>query len=436
MNGIRLIKLWARNFKKLTAVYIEPSPYGEEIGGKNNVGKSAVLDIARALMEGAKVIGGKKSAILDPLRHGAEDGQIGCELSNGLTLRRYLRPGGVGGLIIEARDGAQYKSPQAIVDKITGGNALGFDPGAILTMDGDEFSRYFREAMGLNFQSIDEEIKVLTSERRDINRDLKKLQGAISQMPEAEGALEQPYNMSELMANLENTIEFNNNLKASNGEIASRAKKLAELKEQREEIEKHISELQHRQVAEAKQIHGLEFRDEAPIREKIANAEKVNELFRQAAQREAAIEEAVELERQSSERTTRLEQLKEAKNAEFAEAMKDFPIEGMGINEGGLVTLDGIPFRKGQTSDSEALKVAVALWRALNPWLKLMLIDRGELLDSANRDEILNLAVEYDFQPLLAVVDESDRPSITIVDGHVKGQNVDEIAKKLDGEEK
>ncbi|UPU39307.1 AAA family ATPase [Erysipelothrix sp. Poltava] len=84
MNSIKINKLEIENVKRVRAVHVVPSEKGLTVlGGKNNQGKTSVLDsIAWAL-------GGKKYKPSNPRREGSvTPPSLRVELSNGLIVER------------------------------------------------------------------------------------------------------------------------------------------------------------------------------------------------------------------------------------------------------------------------------------------------------------------------------------------------------------
>ena len=84
MENIKINKLEIENVKRVKAVKIEPTPAGlTVVGGKNNQGKTSVLDsIAWAL-------GGEKHRPSQPQREGSVlPPTLKVQLSNGLIVER------------------------------------------------------------------------------------------------------------------------------------------------------------------------------------------------------------------------------------------------------------------------------------------------------------------------------------------------------------
>ena len=116
---MKIVKLTAENIKKLRAVEIVPQGNVVKISGKNEQGKTTVLDsIFWAL-------GGTKAIQEEPIRQGETKASIRLELDD-LVVTRTFTPGN-SYLKVENKEGTSFKSPQAMLDKLVG--KLSFDPG-------------------------------------------------------------------------------------------------------------------------------------------------------------------------------------------------------------------------------------------------------------------------------------------------------------------
>lgn len=122
---MKIIRLQAENIKKLVAIDIQPEGHVVKITGKNEQGKTTVLDsIFWAL-------GGTKAIQEEPIRQGETKASIRLELDD-LVITRTFTPGN-SYLKVENKNGASFKSPQAMLDKLVG--RLSFDPLAFAQAD-------------------------------------------------------------------------------------------------------------------------------------------------------------------------------------------------------------------------------------------------------------------------------------------------------------
>src|SRR5690349_20179627 len=117
---MHVIRLVAANVKRLKAVDIRPNRHMTVIGGDNAQGKTSLLDTFFWALAGKKAIPEK------PVREGEERAEIELELSNGLKVRRVVRPNRNTELHVYSGEGFRAAEPQEILSRIVG--ELAFDP--------------------------------------------------------------------------------------------------------------------------------------------------------------------------------------------------------------------------------------------------------------------------------------------------------------------
>lgn len=139
---MHITELRAENIKRLVAVRVKPDGSLVVVGGNNGQGKTSLLDsIAMAL-------GGKDLMPAEPLRRGAEKGQITVTLDDGATIKRTLTSGGGGQLTVTNADGARYPTPQKLIDGLVG--KLSFDPLSFSRMESKAQAATLRALVGLD----------------------------------------------------------------------------------------------------------------------------------------------------------------------------------------------------------------------------------------------------------------------------------------------
>ena len=119
---MRIISLKAENIKKVKAVEITPKDDVVVISGKNAQGKTSVLDAIWF------ALGGKDNIPSQPIRQGKEKARVVLDLGQYKVTRIFTKAGTY--LTVENAQGATFKSPQALLDKMIGD--LSFDPLAFI----------------------------------------------------------------------------------------------------------------------------------------------------------------------------------------------------------------------------------------------------------------------------------------------------------------
>jgi DNA repair exonuclease SbcCD ATPase subunit len=418
----KIVQFTAENVKKLRAVQIKPDGSLIVIGGKNAQGKSSVLDAIMA------ALGGKSYVPEKAVREGAKKGFVELDLGD-LTVRRTFTASGGGTLTVSTKDGAKYSGPQKMLDALVG--KISFDPLAFARMSEKDQINVLRSLTGLDFSDLQKSFETIYQERRDINRDIKKLEAQLQGMdvPDGSEALE-PVSIVDLVDELKKAQEQNRANDRIREELSTVTEDLMHLEERKkallaelEEVTDRIkqAELTHQELL--KKVDGLQDIDVAAIQEKIEAAESINEQVKQYLQKRDILTQLEELRSQAEEKTKQLQDIEKEKRKRI-EAVK-LPVPGLFFDDEGIV-YNGVPFS--QASDAEKLRVSVALGLAMNPKLKVLLVKEGSLLDEDNLKLIAEMAEEAGAQVWLERVGEGKEMSVIIEDGQIKQSQTAEAA--------
>lgn len=114
--------------------------------------------------------------------------------------------------------------------------------------------------------------------------------------------------------------------------------------------------------------------------------------------------------------TQKLEDIAAQKREKLAAAK--YPIDGLSVSEDGTVLFDGIPFS--QASRAQKIRTSVSIGLAMNPKLKILLIQDGSLLDDDGLALVAEMAEQNDAQIWIERVGDKDESAIIIEDGHVR----------------
>jgi DNA repair exonuclease SbcCD ATPase subunit len=411
----KIVKLTAENVKRLRAVEITPDGNLVVIGGRNAQGKTSVLDCIMYALAGGKALPAK------PLRDGEKKGKIIAELDDFIVTRTFTEAGG-GTLKVENKEGAQFKSPQAILDGLTG--QLAFDPLAFSRMEPRKQLDTLRELVGLDFEEYDAKRKALYDERTAVNRDGKALAAQYDAAPHHEDAPENETPLSELLeeqARLDDAQRAHDEAVRTSDvlvgmeadlieDIADLEMRLAEKRENLDEVRKKIKR-QAQVVNERPDMGG----PLAAIRQRIATADEAN---RKARENKKRAELAALLDEKRAESHRLGEEIKAIDNSKAVKiAAATFPIDGLSIGDDGVL-YNGIPLS--QASAAEQLRVSVAIGIAANPKLRVMLIRDGSLLDDESLATIASMANDADAQVWIERVGKGAECSVIIEDGAVE----------------
>lgn len=458
---MKVVQLVAENVKKLKAILIKPDGNVVKISGDNEQGKTTVLDCIWW------ALGGTKNIQDMPIRSGEKKAKISLDLGDMVVTRKFTEAGST--LEVTNKEGAVYKSPQAILDNLVG--KLSFDPLAFSKAKKDEQVQTLLRIVDLKHDhaklsgiagipfvtgetpivDINNAYSAVYSARTAVNSEVSMYEGQLKQY---ENTVEtEPVVVTELIAERDRLHKINltnDKFKEKGVVLQSKLNQISETiqrnKEVLKSIEDEIARLQasrvstielgevysadHKKAVEElrqydSDVMALEYKDMSEISEKIANADKQNRDATAWEAKQKITATFNEKKAKSEAMTTTLEKIKEYKESLIAEAK--FPIPGMGFSSDG-VTIDKIPFD--QCSAAQKLKVSVAVAMALNPKLRVIRIDDGSLLGPANMKIIEEMAKENDYQIWMEIVDTSGKVGIYIEDGEVKASA--EAQTKLD----
>lgn len=430
---MKIVQLNVENIKRLKAV--EVVPQGDElvvIGGKNDAGKSSLLDAIEMAMAG------ESATPAQPVRKGAKNGKVVLDLGDLVVTRTFTEAGGRK-LVVANKEGARFPSPQAMLDRLYG--ELAFDPLAFERLDPKPQLELLRELVGLDMSALDGKRAALYDDRTDVNREVKALEVLAQDMPEYVGVPAEEISIAALTAELAAAEAEKNalaplerriaDLRGKSDAVAARRlaaeNEAASIRKRLEDLEVAIAEADEEQIRIADDYEarveelktGLSaLPDTAAIRAKVEEAENVNRQVRANRQRAEHLKGLEDARGRSKALTSQIEAI----DAEKADKLSKtaFPVEGLGIDADG-VTWNGLPFEQASTSDR--IRVSVAIGLASHPTLKVLLVRDGSLLGKEKLEILSTMAKEAGAQVWLEMLQEAPdgRTTVFIEEGSVKG---------------
>jgi DNA repair exonuclease SbcCD ATPase subunit len=438
---MKILGLQVENYKRLKAVEITPDGNSVIISGKNGQGKSSLLEAIWV------ALGGKKYLPEKPIREGEERAVLRLDLGD-LVATRIITPKG-DRLEVANKEGAVFRSPQAILDSLIG--KLSFDPlefargnsaqdkrrrletlSEIVELDFDKET--FMEELGVEgelpddpAQAINAAYKMIYDERTGINRDMDRAKKSLEALGEIEKA--EPVSITELIAEKERLEAENEENDRLREELEWQEERIAEIDKDIEIIEVQIEELLKRRTEfenERKKVGNelerlkedvaqLQDNDLTEINQKIASADEINRKAQRWQDYLKTKKQVEEYEAESQKLTDKLKWIKRYKQDMIARAK--FPVKGLDFTEDGVL-YNGLPFE--QAGEAEKLRVSFAIAAAMNPKLRVVTIDGAECLDPEHLGLVQKMAEERDMQVWMTVVDDSGKVGIVIEDGEVK----------------
>ena len=400
----KIISLTAENVKCLKAIQITPSGDGlVVVGGNNGQGKSSILDSI------AMIVGGQSEAPEVPVRRGESKAVIVADLGDIVVRRTYTAGGTTSLTITNKADGSVKKSPQGILDALTG--KLSFDPLQFTLLD----PKKQRDTLAFSARTLK-------------NGEVKSFESRLAGQPPVPDAPAAEVDTAELLAEL-NQRNAHNQAKAKLGSAVNEANN------QVEQLHKDYGRL-HKQIEALKvELEGTliaedQWKQQMAIRRKafedhvaqdvtelsaqIAGASDANKKVQAAKARKETEAHLTRVRKESAELTNAIEAIDAQKLAAIAAAK--FPVPGVSFDETGVL-LSGLPFA--QASAAQKMRVSVAIAAALNPKLRVMLVKDGSLLDEKSLALLAQLAKEMDLQVWVERVGHGAECSVIIEDGSV-----------------
>lgn len=176
----RIIGLRTEGFKRIKLVDITPPRHLVKISGRNEQGKSSLMDSIAAVMKG-----GAQFLQSEPIQTGREksvtrltigDDDKVCMIAT-RTLRRREDGGFTDTLVVTNEEGFRAPSPQAMLEKMLG--PLTIDPGKFITMRPEaQFDQIAGMVPGVDFADIAKKNAIDYEQRTEINRDAKRARAA------------------------------------------------------------------------------------------------------------------------------------------------------------------------------------------------------------------------------------------------------------------
>lgn len=451
---MKIVNLQIENIKKIKAIDITPQGNTVTLSGKNEQGKTTILDSIWMAIGGGKTIPGQ------PIRKGQTKGKIVLDLGDMIATRKFTESGST--LEVVNKEGLKFPSPQAVLDKLV--SRFSFDVQAFAAADSKaqaetllsiveipiDYER-LEEISGVKvapsadpLADINAAYKMVYDDRRIIDRELGKAAVIKDGLPQVEqvGFLV----VSDLLDERASRVAHNkkNDLERSKVEaLASCAEAWTRNLERNAEdiqgLHSAITELQNELEEKRKIKDSNEVALKAALQDKVKAAKVVAKLVdKDVAEIDAAIRQADDNNRQAQafERLLAATESHKAKMVESVQvearlaaikAYKDelmdqvkFPIEGLGFAKG-AVTYQGLPLE--QASYAQKMQVSCAIGMAQSPGLQVIRINDRNAFDSEHWAVIEQMAIDNDFQVWSELVDESGQVGIVIEDGTVKEAN-------------
>lgn len=365
--SIKINSFEIENVKRIKAVKLEPSANGlTVIGGKNNQGKTSVLDsIAWAL-------GGDKFKPSQPEREGSViPPHLKVTLDNGLVVERSGKNSS-----LKVIDPNGNKGGQQLLNEFV--EQLALDLPKFMKQSNKEKAGTLLKIIGVGdtLYALENEEQTLYNQRHSIGVVADQKEKFAREMQEYEGVPAETVSAMELIMKQQKILARNgeNQRKREQRDLYDR--ELAEAQIAFDNAQARLKQAQENAVTARKSAENLVDESTAEIEKSISEIESLNAKIRANLDKEKAEEDAKNYRDQYNELTAKIEDVRQAKTDLLKNA--DLPLNGLSVEDGGL-TYQGQKWDN--MSGSQQLIVSTAIVRKLNPKCGFVLLDKLEQLD-------------------------------------------------------
>lgn len=411
---MKISQLEIENVKRVKAVKLSPAQNGlTVIGGRNNQGKTSVLDsIAWAL-------GGDKYRPSQATRAGSViHPHLHIVMDNGLVVERKGKNSD-----LTVKDPSGRKGGQQLLNEFV--EQLAIDLPKFMESNSREKARTLLQIIGLKdeLDSLDKEETELYNQRHAIGQiaDQKaKFAKEMTFYPDAPNELVSPMEL----------IRKQQEILAKNGENQRKRLNRDKIKARVEQLSQQLYDLNEKYSAALRDLDAAErsaedLQDEstAELEESIRNIELINAKVRANFDKDKASEDAAQYRIKYEELTAQLMSVRKQKTELLTTA--PLPLPGLSVEDGEL-TYNGQKWDN--MSGSDQLKVSTAIVRKLNPKCGFVLIDKLEQMDLETMKEFGTWLEQEGLQAIATRVSTGDECSIIISDGYIAGEEFKEKA--------
>lgn len=406
--SMKINKLEIENVKRVKAVKIEPTANGLTIiGGKNNQGKTSVLDAI------AWALGGDRYRPSQAQREGSViPPNLHIVMNNGLIVERRGKNSD-----LKVTDPNGKKAGQQLLNEFV--EQLALDLPKFMEATSREKAQTLLQIIGVGprLADLERQEKELYNERTYIGRTADQKEKYAKEQPYYPDVPSVPVSASELIRQQQEIL-------AQNGENQRKRERRHQLEQEYQSVTEQIQTLLAKQgqlEADLKiareTSEGLMDRSTAELEENISNIEEINRKVRANLDKDKAEEDAKGYREQYKRLTAQIEEIRSQKADLLKEA--DLPLPGLGVEDGELVYHGQ---KWDNMSGSEQLKVSTAIVRRLNPECGFVLLDKLEQMDLDTLHGFGQWLEQEGLQAIATRVSTGGECSLIIEDGYVAGQ--------------
>lgn len=424
--SIKITAFEAENVKRIKAVQLRPDETGLTlIGGRNNQGKTSVLDAI------AWALGGNKYRPDAAQRDGSVNPpHLRLRLSNGLMVERK----GVNSSLT-VTDPTGRKGGQQILDEFVEQLALDL-PKFMQASDREKADILLRIiGVGDRLQALDRDIKGMYNKRTTIGQIATAKRKHADEMTVYEDVPDEPVSVSDLIRQQQEILARNgeNQRKRSNAyklqaERNALAQKVNSLREELDRYTQQLMKADKDMTIAFKTAEELQDESTTELESSIRNIEEINRKVRANLDHAHADAEAIEYTEEYKQLSDQIDQMRRDRIALLNGA--HLPLPELDVQDG-LLLYRGKHWR--DMSGSDQLRVATAIVRQLNPDCGFVLLDKLEQMDLQTLAEFGDWLAQEGLQAIATRVSTGDECQIIIEDGRVADKSPEPPAQWTKG---
>lgn len=401
------------NVKRIKMLQYEPTANGLTlIGGRNNQGKTSVLDAI------AWALGGDRFKPSAAQRDGAlVPPYLRIELSNGIVVERRGKNSD-----LKVTDPTGRLAGQNLLNQFVEQFALNVPK--FMEATAKEKAQILLKIIGVGDKlfELENAEQRLYNERRTIGQIADQKAKFAKEMPIYQGVPQLPVSASDLISAQQDILARNGEnqrlrMKADRikQEYTVLAEKVNRLRTELAEAEKQLGEKSDELKTAMKSTEQLTDESTAEIEQSIAEIDEINRKVRANLDREKAEEDADYYKNQYDDLTEKIAAVRDEKIDLLKNA--DMPLAELSVENAELIYKG----RKWDSmSGSDQLKVATAIVRKLNPECGFVLLDKLEQMDIETLADFGMWLEKEQLQAIATRVSTGSECSIIIEDGKIK----------------
>ena len=396
-------QLEIENTKRVRAVMMTPAETGlTVIGGRNNQGKTSVLDAI------AWALGGERFRPENAERDGANfPPKLKVTLSNGCVVERSGKNSA-----LKVTDPSGKRAGQQLLNSFVEELALNL-PKFMQASDREKADTLLHIiGVGDQLSALDQREQELYNQRRFTGQQYQQKAKYAEALPEIPDVPAQEISAADLIRRQQEIL-------ARNGENQRKRQRLAQLEAEQRSLLEQVTALQEQlaqvsQDVEIARTDAADLVDESTreLEDDLKRIDQINQSVRTNAEKARATQEAQALDAQYRQLTGEIAVVRQQRAELLNHA--DLPLPGLSVEDGKLL-YNGQPWDN--MSGSDQLRVSTAIVRRLNPKCGFVLLDKLEQMDLDTLREFGSWLEQEGLQAIATRVSTGGECSIIIEDG-------------------